>query len=65
MNGSLNRGFNRRDFLTGTSMMGAAALLGYDLRPAAAEPPLETTRLRLVHLPTVRPTWPSCSSCGR
>ena len=53
MNGSLNRGFNRRDFLTGTSMMGAAALLGYDLRPAAAEPPLETTRLRLVHLPTI------------
>ena len=53
MNDSRNRSFNRRDFLTGTSLMGAAALLGYDPRPAVAEPPLETTRLRLVHLPTI------------
>ena len=46
MNGSRNRGFNRRDFLTGTSMMGAAALLGVS-RDAAAEPPPETTKLRI------------------
>ena len=52
MNGSLNRGFNRGDFLTGTSMMGAAALLGLP-RSAAAEPPPETKKIRLVHAPAI------------
>ena len=52
MNGSRNRGFNRRDFLTGTSMMGAAALLGVP-RSAVAERPPETTKIRLVHAPAI------------
>ena len=50
MNGSPDRGFNRRNFLKGTSMMGAAALLGLP-QFAKAEPPPETTKVRLVHNP--------------
>jgi NitT/TauT family transport system substrate-binding protein len=45
-------GFSRREFLAGTSMLGAATLLGLP-RAAAAEPPPETTRIRLVHVPAV------------
>jgi NitT/TauT family transport system substrate-binding protein len=48
MNKSTNHGFSRREFLAGTSMIGAAALLGYDIRPASAESPPETTKIRLV-----------------
>jgi len=39
--------FNRRKFLANTSALGAASLLGLP-RPAAAEPPPETTRIRTV-----------------
>jgi len=39
----------RRAFLASASVVGAAAMLGYDLRPAAAEPPPETTRFRIAH----------------
>lgn len=37
----------RREFLNGLAVAGAAALMGLPARPAAAEPPPETTRLRL------------------
>ena len=41
------RSYNRRDFLSHASAMGATGLLGLYHRPAAAEPPPETTKLRL------------------
>ena len=41
------RRFSRRRFLGGLTLMGTAGLLGWHPRRAAAEPPLETTRLRL------------------
>jgi NitT/TauT family transport system substrate-binding protein len=47
MNKSTLHGFSRREFLTGTSMLGAATLLGLP-RIAAAEPPPETKRIRLI-----------------
>ena len=47
MNESTEHGFSRREFLAGTSMLGAATLLGLS-RTAAAEPPPETTKIRIV-----------------
>ena len=41
-------GFNRRRFLANTSALGAASLFGLH-RPAAAEPPPEIRKIRLVH----------------
>ena len=52
MNESRVHGFSRREFLAGTSMLGAATLLGLP-RTAAAEPLLETTKIRLVHAPAI------------
>jgi len=52
MNESRVRGVNRRDFLSASSLMGAAALLGLP-RSAAAEPPPETSRIRLVKNPAI------------
>ena len=49
---SQNRSFNRRDFLSATSLVGAAALLGMP-RSAAAEPPPETKKIRLVKVPAI------------
>ena len=49
---SRNRSFNRRDFLSATCLMGAGALLGLP-RSAAAEPPPETTKIRLVDTPAI------------
>ena len=43
----------RREFLKYTSAMGAASLLGLLPRSAAAEPPPETTKIRLVHAPAI------------
>src|SRR6476469_5374128 len=45
--------WNRRQFLRSVSSTGAAALLGLASRLAGAEPPPETTRLRLVQIPTI------------
>ena len=42
------RPFSRRRFLHGLTLAGTAGLLGLHPRPVAAEPPPETTRLRLV-----------------
>jgi NitT/TauT family transport system substrate-binding protein len=50
MNESTEHGFSRREFLAGTSLMGAATLIGLP-RSAAAEPPPETTKIRFVHGP--------------
>ena len=52
MNESTLHGISRREFLAGTSMLGAATLLGLP-RTAAAEPPPEITKIRLVHTPVI------------
>jgi NitT/TauT family transport system substrate-binding protein len=39
--------WRRREFLTRSALAGAAGLLGVAAEPVAAEPPLETTRIRL------------------
>ena len=44
--------YTRRQFLESTSALGAASLLGYS-RIAAAEPPPETKKIRLVHAPAI------------
>jgi NitT/TauT family transport system substrate-binding protein len=41
------RRFSRRRFLRGVTLTGTVGLLGWHARPVAAEPPPETTRLRL------------------
>ena len=46
--------WQRREFLKGiAAVAGSAGLLGYDLRPSAAEPPSETRKIRLVHAPAI------------
>ena len=42
------KGWSRRDFVTRMTLTGTAAILGMRAVPAAAEPPPETTRIRLV-----------------
>ena len=47
---------HRREFLKGLSALaGSAALLGYDPRIANAEPPPETTKIRLIQVPAICP----------
>ena len=43
----------RREFFVRASALGAAGLLGLHHRSAAAEPPPETTRIRLAHAPFI------------
>jgi len=44
--------WDRRRFVKGLSTFaGFAGLLNYDIKPVAAEPPPETTRIRLIHAP--------------
>ena len=52
MDESTVHGFSRREFLAGTSMLGATTLLGLP-RTAAAEPPPEIQKIRLVHEPAI------------
>jgi NitT/TauT family transport system substrate-binding protein len=52
MNESTVHGFSRREFLAGTSLIGAATLLGLP-RMAAAEPLPEISKIRLVHAPAI------------
>jgi NitT/TauT family transport system substrate-binding protein len=47
------RRFSRRQFLSGLTLAGTAGLLGLHPRPVAAEPPPETTRLRLMRKPSI------------
>src|SRR5882724_2656011 len=51
MHSRRDRRWGRREFISTLSAGATAALLG--LRPAAAEPPLETTRLRLLKFPSL------------
>jgi NitT/TauT family transport system substrate-binding protein len=45
--------WTRRAFLSGLTLAGTAGLLGLHSRPVAAEPPPETTRIRLVRVPSI------------
>jgi NitT/TauT family transport system substrate-binding protein len=47
------KGWTRRRFLGGLTLTGTAGLLGLHPRPVAAEPPPETTRIRLVRTPSI------------
>src|SRR5262249_13109926 len=44
---------SRRRFLTALSSAGAAGLVGLRAKPTNAEPPSETTRIRLIHDPSI------------
>ena len=44
------RRFSRRRFLGGLTLVGTAGLLGVQARSVAAEPPPETTTLRLINV---------------
>src|ERR1041384_2304747 len=59
MNNRRNENWHRREFLERTSVLGAASLLGLRAAPAAAEPPPETTRLRVPWVPSTcrSPEW--------
>jgi NitT/TauT family transport system substrate-binding protein len=46
-------GWSRREFLTTAAVAGTGALWGLRSEVAAAEPPLETTKLRLIQAPTI------------
>src|SRR5215510_5727014 len=47
------RPFSRRRFLGGVTLAGMTGLLGVRPRSVAAEPPPETTRLRMVRVPSI------------
>src|SRR5919109_3109493 len=47
------RRLSRRRFLRGLTLAGTAGLLGMHARRVAAEPPPETTRIRLVRVPSI------------
>lgn len=51
MNKRHTQGVSRREFLGGLALAGTAGLLGLKPEQVAAEPPLETTTLRLVRSP--------------
>ncbi len=46
-------GWSRRRVLGGLTVAGTASLLGLPARPVAAEPPPETTKIRLVNSPVI------------
>src|SRR5258706_16325703 len=54
-----NDGWNRREFLNTLSLAGTTALLGLRPESATAEPPPETTRLRIPWVPSTcrSPEW--------
>ena len=46
--------WDRRKFVKGVSALaGSGGLLGYDLSSAAAEPPPETTKIRVIKIPAI------------
>src|SRR5262245_30905030 len=47
MSGHRSEGWSRREFLAKATLAGAAGILGFELNSLAAEPPPETTRIRL------------------
>lgn len=52
MSNSHSTNYTRRQFLEGASALGAMSLLGLS-QPAAAEPPPETKKIRLIHAPSI------------
>jgi NitT/TauT family transport system substrate-binding protein len=46
-------GWSRREFLGGLTVAGTAGLLGFQPRPATAESPPESTKIRLVKIPGI------------
>ena len=53
MNTRRDSHWSRREFLTNLSLAGGAALLGLQSDVAAVEPPPETMRIRLLHVPAI------------
>ena len=53
MNRSSNTDLTRRDFLVRASSLAATGMLGSYAQIAAAEAPPETTKIRLVHAPSI------------
>ncbi len=53
MNDQRNDGWSRREFLSTAALAGTGAILGLRSEAMAAEPPPETTRIRLVSIPGV------------
>jgi NitT/TauT family transport system substrate-binding protein len=53
MSTSTSDDWRRRDFLTRSTLAGAASLFGVTAELAAAEPPPETRRIRLVRIPSI------------
>jgi len=51
MAGQGESGWSRREFLRGPTLAGTAVILGLKSESAAAEPPLETTRIRIHDAP--------------
>ena len=49
------QGVGRREFLCGLTLAGPAGLLGLHARPVAAEPPPETTTLKIPSVPAAGP----------
>src|SRR6266850_2194854 len=46
--------WDRREFVKGmAALAGSAGLLGYDMKPAAAEPPPEIRKVRLLETPAI------------
>jgi NitT/TauT family transport system substrate-binding protein len=53
MNAQQADGWTRRRFLGGLTVAGAAGLLSLPATPVVAEPPPETTRLRVMQVPNL------------
>jgi NitT/TauT family transport system substrate-binding protein len=53
MNNERSVGWSRREFLTKATLAGTAGLLGLESSSFAAEPPLETTTIRLIRSPAL------------
>jgi NitT/TauT family transport system substrate-binding protein len=51
MAGQGENGWSRREFLRGPTLAGTALILGLKSESAAAEPPLETSRIRIADAP--------------
>ena len=53
MSNQRSEGWSRREFLTKVALAGTAGYLGLERSSLAAEPPPETTRIRLVQTPGI------------
>jgi NitT/TauT family transport system substrate-binding protein len=53
MNNQRHDHWTRREFLSTAALAGAGSILGLQSNSHTAEPPLETTRIRLVHGPSM------------